>query len=129
MANTTVVTTILGDAHSRLVVKHVSIISDGTQESNTVVYNNSAFTNDVTKGSVLKVYGIGSSCVCRLSWDQTTKFNVVAINPAAGFDVLDFSKFGGITNPGGAGATGNLVLTTSGLAAGSEVTLLVVIRQ
>lgn len=129
MANTTVQTTLLGGGKSKLVVQRVHIISDGTEESNLVVYDNSAFVNDVTKGRIDYLYCTGSDCVLRLSWDATTDVAAVSVNPHQGSSFVDFREIGGLNNPGGTGATGDLLLNTANLDSGDEVTLIIGITQ
>lgn len=43
MANTVTQTTLVGGGSSKILVRHIHITSDGSQESGTVIYNNSAF--------------------------------------------------------------------------------------
>lgn len=128
MPNTITQRTVHGGGNSRLIVRLINIISDGSEETDTIVYDNSTFINDVTRGNLLKVQATGSSCVCRLEWDQTTDSPVISLDPAQSQE-LCFREFGGISNPGGTGATGDLVLTTSNLDAGDEVTLILYVKQ
>jgi len=129
MANTLVQTTLCGAGSERNIVRHIRIISDGTQEAATVIFNNASFVNNVSKGCVERVRAYGSQCVLRLEWDQTTKSPIISINPAGGDSEADLRDFGGVKNPNGTGATGNIVLTTTGLAAGSEVSIFLYVRQ
>jgi hypothetical protein len=128
MANTVTQRTLFGGGKSRLVIRQINIVSDGSEETDLVVYDNSTMINDTTRGSLLKVVASGNSCTCRLEWDQTSDSPVVSFDPLY-TDELCFSKFGGITNPNGTGATGDLLLTTANLDAGDEVTLILHIRQ
>lgn len=128
MSNTVTQRTLVGGGDSRTVVRLIHIVSDGSEEADLVVYDNSAFIASVTRGSLVKVMATGSSCICRLEWDQSTDSPVISLDPAQGVE-LCFKEFGGISNPGGSGATGDLVLTTSGLDSGDEVTLILEIKQ
>lgn len=128
MANTVTQRTLLGGANSKNVVHLITIVSDGSEETDLVVYDNSAFINNVNKGNLMAVRASGSDCVCRLEWDQTTDSPAVSLNPAHDQHMC-FKSFGGIKNPKGTGATGDLLLTTSGLDAGDEVTLILEIAQ
>ena len=76
----------------------------------------------------MQVWLSGSDAVMRLEWDQTTDSPAFAGSPANG-NHWDFRGFGGIHNPNETGATGDLVLTTSGLDSGDEVFLLFHIVQ
>jgi len=128
MANTVTQRTLLGSGSDRNIVRSIHIVSDGTQESDTIVYDNSTFVNDVAKGRLKKVWLSGSDCVARLEWDQTTDSPVFAGNPSTG-GYWDFSEFGGMGNPNESGATGDLLLTTSGLAAGEELFMVIHVVQ
>lgn len=128
MANTITQRTVYGGGTSQLVVRHIHIVSDGSEESDLVIYDNSTLMNDVTKGSLLKVKANGSSCICRLEWDQTTDSPIISFDPINGVD-LDFCQFGGVSNPNGTGATGDIVLTTANLDAGDEVSIYIYVRQ
>ncbi len=128
MVNTVTQRTLFGAGDSKLVIRLINIASDGSEESDLVIYDNSTLVADVTKGSLVKVLASGSSCVCRLEWDQSTDSPICSFDPAQ-VQSLCFEDFGGIHNPAGSGATGDIVLTTSSLDSGDEVTLLLYIRQ
>lgn len=128
MANTVTQRTLYGAGSSKIVVRSVHIVSDGTEESDLVVYDNSAFIADATKGKVKRIQASGDSCVCRLEWDQTTDAPVISFDPSNGID-FEFNSFGGISNPNGTGATGDLVLTTNDLDAGDEISIVIYIEQ
>lgn len=128
MANTVTQRTLIGSGKDRNIVRLISVISDGTEEAATIVYDNSTFVNNTAKGVLLEVWASGSDCVARLSWDQTTDSPAFSFNPSKG-GYWDFRSFGGIGNPNGTGATGDLVLDTSSLDAGDELTLIIRITQ
>ena len=129
MANTVTQRTLHGAGDSRYIIKHIYVKGDGSGEvSNVVVYDNSAFINDTSRGSVWRVSFAGADMVCRLDWDQTTKSPLITANPVNS-PKFNFSGFGGISNPNGTGATGDIVLSTTGLASGEEVTIILMIRQ
>jgi len=128
MANTIVQRTLFGGGKSRLIVRSINILSDGSEETSLVIYDNSALIADTSRGSLLQVKASGSACICRLSWDQTADAHILSFDPS-GMQDLCFKDFGGITNPNATGATGDLLLTTSGLDSGDEVTIILHIRQ
>jgi hypothetical protein len=53
-----------------------------------------------------------------LLWDATT--DVPIIECSAGADSQDYSKFGGIKNNAGSGATGDVMITTTGYTAAGD---------
>lgn len=128
MANTVTQRTLIGGGSDRTIIRLIHIVSDGTEESDLVVYDNSAFIADVTRGRLMKIIAMGSDSICRLEWDQTTDSPVVSINPSSGTAIC-LKEFGGISNPAGSGATGDLILTTAGLDSGDEVTLILEVNQ
>lgn len=128
MPNTITQRTIRGAGGDRKIVRLIHILSDGSEETDLVIYDNSAFINNTARGSLESIKASGSDCLCRLEWDQTTDSPVISFNPTNNID-MKFCHFGGIDNPNGTGATGDLVLTTSGLDAGDEVFILITIKQ
>lgn len=128
MANTVTQRTLAGDSTSREVVRLINIVSDGSEESDLVIYDNSAFINDVTKGKLLHCQVMGSDSLVFLEWDQSTDSPILSANPVNS-PKFNFRHFGGIPNPGGTGATGDLLLSTANLDSGDQITLLITIRQ
>ena len=128
MANTVTQRTLVGGGNSRNVVRLIHIVSDGTEESDLIIYNNSDFINDPSKGSLQEVHVMGSTALLRLEWDQTADSPILSIS-SGGNDHMNFRSFGGISNPNGTGATGDLLLTTANMDSGDEVTLIVHIHQ
>lgn len=128
MANTVTQRTLVGGGDSKKVIRMIHIVSDGTEESNLVVFDNSAFCADVSKGKLTRLWTSGDAGIIRLSWDQTADSPAFALFPA-GPDYVDFTCFGGITNPNGTGATGDLLLTSNDLDAGDEITIIIEIDQ
>lgn len=128
MANTISNVSVSGTGTDNIIVIRLHIISDGSEESDYVVYDNSAYFNVPSKGRLLKVQASGSSCVCRLEWDQTTDYQIASFDPS-NTQELCWKSFGGIQNPNGSGATGDILLTTANLDSGDEVTLFLYVRQ
>lgn len=128
MANTVTQRTLTGGGSAKTIVRSIHIVSDGTEESDLVVYDNSAFIADTSKGNLEQIYASGDSCIARLEWDQTADSPIISLDPSNGVH-FDFRQFGGIANPAGSGATGDIVLTTVDLHAGDEITLILVINQ
>lgn len=129
MVNTVTQRTLVGSGKDKMIVRSIHIVSDGSEETDLVIYDNSTLVNDVTKGRLVELWVSGSDCVLRLEWDQTTDSPVFAVNPASSGNHWDFSVFGGITNPAGTGATGDLLLSTASLDSGDEVSIIIRIAQ
>ena len=128
MANTVTQRTLSGASNERNIVRLITIVSDGSEESDLVIFSNAAFINSSGRGKLMQVWASGSSCQLQLEWDQTTDSPIAVLDPAtAGY--LDFRSFGGISNPNGTGATGDVLLTTTNLDSGDVVTLIIHIDQ
>lgn len=129
MANTVTQRTLAGGGNSKKVIRLINIVSDGTEETDLVIYDNSAFIGDTSKGKVNKVHCSGSfTGAVRLEWDQTADSPICSLG-SSNKGCLDFTSFGGIGNPGAAGATGDIVLTTTALANLDECTIIIEIDQ
>lgn len=129
MTNTVTQRTLFGDGTTKKVVRHIHLLSDGLEETDLVVYDNSAFIADSSKGNLIKVTASGSAdTLVRLEWDQSTDSPAIAVNPSNSVE-LDFRTFGGIRNPNGTGATGDLLLSTANLSNLDEFTLILEIDQ
>lgn len=128
MANTVTQRTLFGDSGSKRVTRVVHILAIDAQETALVIYDNSAFVASVGKGSVERIKVTGKNTgICRLEWDQTTNSPIAVFGD--GDSDLDFRDIGGISNPGATGATGDIVLTTIGLAAADEITVYIYVDQ
>lgn len=131
MANTyqpsSAATVLLGGTTGDIYV-HLHVISDGTEMTNYVFYDNSALAANVLKGSLKEVWvsGVFTGPI-RLNWDRTTPFKIATLSQNNNY--YDFSKYGGIRNPGGTGATGDLTITTTTLASGDEFHIIARIGQ
>lgn len=125
MGNTVTNTRLL--ASTTRTLQYVCIDSDGTEETDLVVYDSSAVATALGIADPLtcKINGIYYSSnsklgVMHLEWDATT--DVLAL-PLSGEDMqhLDFRPIGGLKNTGSTGITGDITFTSTGLVAGDKV--------
>ena len=128
MVNTVTQRTLLGSGSDKNIVRLINIVSDGSEETDLVIYDNSTLVADVSKGRLVELMVSGSSCQCQLEWDQGTDSPVFTFDPANG-NSWDFTSFGGISNPNGTGATGDLLLTTTNLDSGDVLSIIIKICQ
>lgn len=128
MPNTITQRTLLGSGSDKNIIRSINIVSDGSEETDLVIYDNSAFVNNVAVGSLMQLWISGNTSTFRLEWDQSTDSPIFVADPASG-GYWDFRGFGGITNPNGTGATGDILLSTAGLDSGDEVTLIIHVSQ
>lgn len=130
MANTITNTRlVLGNSK---VVQYLTIASDGTQETDLVVYDSSVVAGLLGKTDPLnsKIRSMtyvtsGAAVVAKLEWDATT--DVLALALPKSDDHMCFDHIGGLKNTAGTGKTGDILLTTTGLAAGDSLTLILVV--
>lgn len=128
MANTVTQRTLVGSGKDKTIVRLINIVSDGSEEADLVIYDNSTLVADVSKGRLTELMVSGSSCQLQFEWDQSTDSPVFTCDPSNG-NSWDFTSFGGISNPNGSGATGDLLLTTTNLDAGDVVSIIIKICQ
>lgn len=119
-------------------IKYVTISSDGTEETDYVLFDSSALAADVgivdpTKSTIESIYySISAASTARvwLEWDATT--DILAFDmPAQSPTFIDFRRcmpIGGLPNQGGSGVTGDITLTTTGLEAGDKITIVMEIK-
>lgn len=130
MANTVSQRTLHGDANSKYVVRSIHVISDGTEETDLVIYDNSAFVADTAKGKLVSAHISGSfTGPIRLEYDATADTPITSLGIGDGATTHDFSEYGGVHNPGGAGVTGDITLTTTKLATLDEFHLVIKVDQ
>jgi hypothetical protein len=106
----------------RLAVMKFTNISDGTGESAVLKVDVSTLTKSASgatcdRVTVTKIYISTHGMEVRMLWDATTDvpFFLSAPNTT---QTLDMSNFGGITNNGGAGVTGDIVFSTADASSG-----------
>lgn len=130
MAGNTKTTTTILNSYRRVIV-YFTLKSDGTQETNAVVYDSSAQATaqggvtDPLKCKIRKVWMTcsGAAVVAKLNWDATTPVVAVALPYQNSELYHDFTCFDGLINQGGSGITGDITLTTTGLASGDSLTI------
>ncbi len=112
------------------VTQYVTIASDGTEETDLVIYDSSAVATalgitDPLKCTILDVFYTTSSVlgVVHLEFEATA--DVLALAMPQGGATLDknFESIGGLKNTAGTGITGDVSLTTTGLVAGDSISL------
>src|SRR6185312_10594076 len=101
-----------------------TIYSDGTGQAATpIIQVSSLVPNPGTHLKLRRIRYSISGMYVRLQWDASAPVDIVILG--SGEDILDFTNeyAGGFPNNGGAGVTGNILLTTEGQVAGSNCTL------
>jgi hypothetical protein len=126
----TVDSVVLFSGRNRYAVR-LTNISDGTGESAVAKIDKSTLIGpDGTEPSKIVIEEIAWSVQgftsVRLHWDHTTDDEIAVLG--AGSDYLDFRSVGGLVDPGSTGGTGDVVLTTAGVASGNTYNITLVVR-
>lgn len=105
----------------RNVVMKFTNTSDGTGEAAVLKVDVSALSGAPSSVTIKKIHYSVAGMVARLLWDATTDVTIVDLQ---GDGHLDCSCFGGLYNNGGAGVTGDILLTTVGHASGDSYSII-----
>ena len=124
MVNTVEVQTLVSGPRNLVLKVHID--GDGSgEETDTLIVDASAYGASEVK--IMGVHGDFSGFTAELEWDATT--NVHAMN-IPDYDVdADFTKFGGLINNAGAGKTGDILITTTGLGLGDTGHLILEMKK
>lgn len=95
--------------------------SDGTGESAVLKVDVSALSGAPSKVKINKIHYSVAGMVARLLWDATTDVTIVDLQ---GDGCLNACDFGGLYNNGGAGVTGDILLTTVGHTSGDSYSII-----
>lgn len=117
------------------VVQYVSIASDGSEETDLVIYDSSAVATALGKTDTLhcrlnsiRFVSNSAAGVFTIEWDADTDVLALPL-PFGGSPLeMDFREIGGLINKGSTGRTGDITLTTTGLAAGDSLTIILDVR-
>lgn len=134
MPNTITNTTIVKGKD--LVVNQIQISSDGSEETDYIVYDSSAVATllgktDTLKCKILRVQVAWQKAANLATWtfEYDASLDVTALpvqlgaSTNAGFIDMDFRDMGGIENLAGSGATGDVLLTTTVMDSGDKMLL------
>jgi hypothetical protein len=129
------------DSNKRTVIKYI-ILSDGTQEANTRLLDASSLTFALNASGVIsqtdpkptyrttikkiKAYGRNSGSV-RLKWEGDANSEILVFG-SSGVDFGEESDGFVITNPE-ANTSGDILMSTVGLAAGDAITIILDIKK
>lgn len=105
----------------------LTIDSDGSEETALVLADLSALPGSPAKSSIRKLVYAASAdaATVELLWDHTTDDRAWKFKGSSNLTEFCFACGNGVIDPGSAGGTGDLLLTTTGLASGDVVNLYV----
>lgn len=135
MANTKTLKNILVSQKEAYV--YLTLASDATNETSYPVYDSSVIAAaygdaDPLNCTLLEVYATASAAATarvKLLWDASTPVLALDIPAGANPTKGDFRAFGGLPNQGGSGITGDITLTTTGLASGDNITIVLHVKR
>lgn len=99
----------------------------GGEYTNGVLIDISALAASATTLSINRLTASLTGFACALHWDATTNVDIIQL--PEGEDIYDFTLHGGLTNNAGAGITGDILISTTGLAAGDEGTIILELKK
>lgn len=111
----------------RLVIQKFTNISDGTGETGVIKVNVSDLNPDsyghaCTGVKINKIWSTTHGMEVRIFFDATTDAYAWLIPQNSNY-LMDFSSFGGISNNGGTGSTGDILFSTQDASAGDSYTI------
>ena len=118
------------------IVQYVTILSDGTEETGTVIYDSSSVATALGIVDPLtcrirdvKYIASGSSTIAHLLFDASTDVLALSLPYSGGAANLNinFAEIGGLHNYAGTGITGDILLTTTGLNSGDTLTIILTV--
>lgn len=124
---------------SRDVAVYFTLACNGDQETGTTIYSSSSIATaiglpDSMQSRILAIKAVVASGatapppVVTLLWKATTNVLAACLSSDAPLKV-DFREFGGLLNQGGAGKTGDILITTTGLLTGDAILIELIIRR
>lgn len=120
-------TQILNDGPRNVTIKG-NIVGDAVELSDELFVDASGLSGAPTN---LKIVGIKSNLeafAAELLWDATANVSIFDLPPGDNVD-QDFRRFGGLQNNAGAGVTGDILISTSGIAVGETGTVILELKK
>lgn len=120
----------LHDGPRNLVVA-VNIVGNGGEEASTLLINLSDYNGFGVFWNEVSIWHIQHQLTgfsAALEWDATANVNAAQL-VAEVTEPQDYCHIGGRTNNAGAGKTGNILITTTGLGAGDKGDFVLTMRK
>jgi len=127
----TVDTLVLASGQNRRIIR-INNVSDGTGESavSKIVKANLVGPDGINAPSKLVLeevqWSIQGFTSVRLFWAHTAPDEIAILGPGNGY--FNFKSSGGLVDPGSAGGTGDLTVTTAGAVSGATYDITLVVR-
>ena len=125
---TTVTKQTLHDGERNLVVK-VNFVGDADGDAaDQNLIDISTYTPVPTTIKIEKIWAQFRGFSLDLHWDADTNVDILTIPAEEPFD-MDWRNIGGLINNGGAGVTGDILYSESGMGAGDEGSIILWIKK
>lgn len=124
MADAVTTQTIIDGARNAVV--KLTNLSDGTGEGAVKKVDASDLSGSPATVKIRRVHYNVSGMSVTLLWDATSDVTALILQ---GDGCMDFSAFGGLPNNGGDGATGDILLTTSGHTSGDSYSIVLELEK
>jgi hypothetical protein len=92
----------------------------GGDLTDSVIYDASAYSPITTNDKLRSVFYNLNGFDAVLYWDANTNVPIISLDQGLLKDVPFFPEGGGLPNNGGAGRTGDILMTTNGLTTGND---------
>lgn len=96
--------------------------------TNAVLFDASAYVGANTHNKLMKVEFASSGFSAKLLWDATVNVDLITL-PDNHMETQCYKFFGGIINNAGTGKTGDILITTTGLASGDSGHIILYIKK
>ncbi len=118
-------------------VLYYTLDSDGTDETNTIIYDSSEratannYTDTLTSSiaTVYAVTNVSTGATIRLFWDGTIKVLAYTVPTNIILPEQNFRPLGSLQNTADGGKTGDVLITTTGLKAHDSIMLVVCFKK
>ena len=121
-----ITTHVMQNGARNLVVKY-HISGEAADYADQLLVDISALDSTTTRLRVDRIEASLVGFAAFLDWDATTDTPLIAL--PEGEDVFDFTDVGGITSDAGAGATGDIFVTTTGMLTGDFGTIVLHMKK
>lgn len=113
---------------SRVSVVKLHLVSGAAADvTNQSLLDVSTLVGAPSKVKIMSIEASGNDADVDLHWDATANVDIVTL--PVGENIFDFSRFGGLINNAGAGVTGDILFSTRGAAADTEITIILELRK
>jgi hypothetical protein len=116
----------IADGSRNVIIK--ATIGGDADLTNAVLFDASAYIGENTSNKLVKLWYASEGFAAQLLWDATVNVPLITL-PDSHMEKQCYQYFGGLTNNAGTGKTGDILITTSGLASGDTGHIILFIQK